>query len=135
MSGGDFSSWVNRYARRHSLWFSKRLSANDTQATGGHQAGFHIPKRIIFTAFPEVDSPDAENPDARFDLHIDSHGYSKSVRATWYNNRLRGGTRNETRVTSLGGKKSALLDPDNTGALAIFAFMLGSDEDAGQCRV
>ena len=134
MSGEDFSSWVNRYARRHSLWFSKRLSANDTQATGGHQAGFHIPKRIIFTAFPAGDSPDEENPDAWFDLHIDSHGYSKSVRATWYDNRLRGGTRNETRVTSLGGKESALLDQDNTGALVVFAFMLESDKDAGQCH-
>ena len=135
MPGGDFSSWVNRFARRHSFWFAKRLSANDTQATGGHQAGFHIPKRIVFRAFPALDRPDEENPDARFELHIDSHAYSRKVRATWYNNRLRGGTRNETRVTSLGGKKSALLDPDNTGALAIFAFMLGADEDAGQCHV
>ena len=139
MAGEDFSAWVNRFARRHALWFVKRLSANDTQLTGGHQAGPFIGKRILFKAFPGLNRPDAENPKVRFALHVDSHPYSTEACATWYNNKFwegaRKGTRDEARVTGLGGKKSALLAPDNTGALAIFSFMLSSDEEAGQCHV
>jgi hypothetical protein len=44
------------------------------------------------------------------------------VRAVWYNNRLFGKTRNETRLTNWGGAASALLNPDSTGALTVFVF-------------
>ena len=55
----------------------------------------------------------------------------RNVRAVWYNNKLHGGTRNETRLTNFGGRASALLDPESTGALAIFAFVL---DEAGVAR-
>ena len=128
----DFLAWAERYAREHSLWFMKRLSAHDTQAAGS-RAGFLMPRKVMFKTFPALHRPDVENPDVLFDLHIDSHPYSKKVRAVWHNSGLRGGRRNEVRVTRLGGKASALLDQDNTGALSIFAFMLEQDEDAGRC--
>jgi hypothetical protein len=50
-------------------------------------------------------------------------------------NRLRGGTRNETRLTGFGGQASALLDPESTGALAVFAFVTGADGAASECHV
>ena len=129
----DFFVWADHYTRQHSLWFMKRLSAYDTRATGS-RAGVLMPREAMFKAFPALYRPDAENPDVQFDLHIDSHPYSRNVRAVWHNSGLRGGRNNEVRVTRLGGKASALLDQDNTGALSIFAFMLERDEDAGQCR-
>ena len=132
MAEKDFFAWMERYARQHSLWFMKRLSGHDTQATGS-RAGVLMPRKVMFKTFPALYRPEVENPEVLFDLHIDSHPYSKKVRAVWRNSGLRGGRRNEVRVTRLGGKASALLDQDNTGALAIFAFMLERDEDAGRC--
>src|SRR5205814_2173330 len=40
----------------------------------------------------------------------------------YYNNRLRGLTRNESRITSFGGRSSAFQDPANTGAVVVLAF-------------
>ncbi|MBL8639882.1 MAG: type II restriction endonuclease [Alphaproteobacteria bacterium] len=118
----DLNDWLDEQSRTDIIWYIKRLSANDTLATGGHQAGPYIPKDFLFSVFPELKKPDAKNPDIRFELRIDSHSDARLVRAVWYNNKLRGGTRNETRLTGFGGSQSALLDPDSTGALVVFAF-------------
>ena len=99
----------------------KRLSGNDTLANGTHQAGPYIPKDFLFHVFPAMDRPEEENPEVWFFLHIDSHQDSRKVRAVWYNNKLRDGTRDEARMTNLGGANSALLDPQNTGALCVFS--------------
>jgi len=53
----------------------------------------------------------------------------------WYNNKLRGGTRDEVRVTNLGGGQSALLDPESTGALMVIAFRQLEGTDADACNV
>jgi hypothetical protein len=127
MAMHDLSAWVKEYTKPHCLWYAKRLSGNDTLANESHQAGPYIPKAVLFTVFPSLNKPDVENPRVTFDLHIDSHGDFKAVTAIWYNNKLRGGTRNEARITNFGGKESALLDPKNTGALAVFVL---SEENA-----
>lgn len=131
----DFLDWMEDFSRPDVLWYVKRLSANDTLATKAHQAGPYVPKDILFSIFPAINRPDAENPDVRFDLYIDSHADHRRVRAVWYNNRLRGGTRNEARLTGFGGQSSALLDPDSTGALTIFAFVLDTQGAAHECHV
>lgn len=108
-------------------WYVKRLSANDTLATGAHQAGPYVSKDLLFEVLPELDAPAVLNPDINFAVRIDSHGDERTVRAIWYNNRLHGGTRNEARITNWGGVGSALLDPENTGAIAAFAFSRHKD--------
>lgn len=135
MAIADLTDWMNEYGRPGNVWYAKRLSGNDTLANDSHQAGPYIPKEFLFRMFPPLNQPDAENPDYRFDLYIDSHSDHREIRAIWYNNRLRGGTRNETRLTGFGGKQSALLDPDSTGALAIFAFVLNGNVGAKECHV
>ena len=122
MALADISDWIDQFGVPGRTWYAKRLSANDTLATQAHQAGPYIPKEFLFEQFPALNRPDQENPDHRFELYIDSHADHRTVRAVWYNNRLRGGTRNETRLTGFGGQASALLDPDSTGALTVFAF-------------
>lgn len=117
------------------LWWLKRLSANDTQANGSHQAGPYIPKNILFAVLPSLRRPEDENPDVWFNLMIDSHHDIRRARAVWYNNRRFGGTRNETRLTGLGGSASALLDPESTGALTVFAFSRESEEQPFECHV
>lgn len=124
MSGATtVTDWLSRVAESDARVFAKRLSANDTLASGGHQAGPYLPRDFVFEVFPEVRQRKALNPDVFFPLHIVSHGDERTVRAVWYNNLYHGRTRNETRLTRFGGTSSALLEPDNTAAVAVFVFM------------
>jgi EcoRII C terminal/Restriction endonuclease EcoRII, N-terminal len=136
MALADLTDWMNEHTGKHVVWFVKRLSANDTLASNANQAGPYIPKEFLFDIFPSLNRPEAENPDKWFDLRIDSHGDARQVRAVWYNNKLRGGTRNEARLTNFGGGNSALLDPDSTGSLTVFAFHRdAADGEASVCHV
>jgi hypothetical protein len=128
----SIESWLDQYSAAHVRWLLKRLSANDTQQTGGHQAGFYIPRQDLFREFPALDRPEKENPKVIFDLYLDSHDEKVSPVVTWYNNKLRGGTRNETRVTRLGGSASPLLDERNTGSLILMAFL---SEAGPACKI
>ena len=133
MGGVDLSAWIEECSTTGSLWYAKRLTGNDTLANGTHQAGPYIPKEVLFRALPALDRKDTLNPDIRFSLIIDSHAERRTVRAIWYNNRFHAGTRNETRLTGFGGASSALLDPESTGALVIFAFI--PDGPIALCRI
>lgn len=130
----DLPEWLDDHAEGW-FWYVKRLSGNDTLANGSHQAGFYIPKLVFFRLFPSLEHYTQDNADAWFGLTIDSHPDARDVRVIWYNNKLRGGTRDEVRVTNLGGGNSALLDPESTGALVIFAFRQGAGGDAETCNV
>lgn len=119
----EIESWLDQHNTVYARWLLKRLSANDTQLTGGHQAGFYIPREVLFRMLPDLECPELLNPKIKLDLYLDSHGSRVQPVATWYNNKLHGGTRNETRITSLGGSASPLLDVRNTGSLIIAAFI------------
>ena len=127
----DIGDWMDEQTGEGVFWYVKRLSANDTQATGGHQAGPYIPKQIIFDAIPSLYRPLSANPDVEFTLAIDSHADLRTVRAVWYNQE----TRNEARVTRFGGSSSPLLDPEATGALAVFAFRRETETTPPECHV
>lgn len=92
----------------------------------------------MFQVFPSINRTDVKNPDARFDLYIDSHADHRNVRAVYYNNKFHENPdtgRNETRLTNFGGQNSALLDADSTGALTVFAFRLDDAGAALDCHV
>lgn len=131
----DLTYWLDAEERPSNTWYIKRLAGNDTLANGAHQAGPYIPKDLIFKFFPSINRPDLENPDKWFDIRIDSHSDAKRVRAIWYNNKLRGGSRNETRITNFGGASSALLNPESTGSIAVFSFHRDSEGETIECRV
>ena len=139
MLWSDLTNWLDEFFAPGFVWYAKRLSGNDTLANGSHQAGPYIPKLFLFGVFPALKRQDILNPDVWFDLSIDSHPDTRrSIRAIWYNNKFHDGgrhPRNETRLTGFGGSGSALLDPDSTGSLAIFAFGLDDHGAATQCRV
>lgn len=129
MPAGDLTDWLDEQSGAGFVWYVKRLSGNDTLANNTHQAGPYIPKDFLFGVLPSLHRPHIKNPDIRFDLYIDSHADHREVRAVWYNNKLHdnpAGGRNETRLTNFGGSSSALLDPESTGALTVFAFHSGS---------
>ena len=127
----DLGDWLDGQMRAESLWYVKRLSANDTQATGSHQAGPYIPKQIIFDAIPSLNRPLEPNPRVEFELAIDSHADIRTVNAIWYNQL----TRSEVRVTGFGGSSSPLLDQDATGALTVFAFRRETATETARCHV
>ncbi|XSG74214.1 type II restriction endonuclease [Herpetosiphon llansteffanensis] len=120
----ELIDWITSIDINNAVLYIKRLSANDTLASNAHQAGPYIQKDILFHIFPELNQRDQENPRINFNLYIPSHASEREVTAIWYNNKFRGGTRNEARITNFGGKSSVLLDPESTGALTIFYFDL-----------
>ncbi|MBV1706970.1 MAG: type II restriction endonuclease [Hyphomicrobiales bacterium] len=135
MALADVGDWMNEFGRPGVVWYAKRLSANDTLATNAHQAGPYIPKAFLFSVLPSLNRPEVLNPDVDLKVCVDSHKDRRVARVVWYNNQVLGtGTRNETRVTRFGGAGSALLDPDSTGALAVFAFVIEGGS-ASECHI
>lgn len=135
MALADLTDWMNEFGKPGFVWYAKRLSGNDTLANRSHQAGPYIPKDFLFEMVPSINRPQDLNPDAFFELYVDSHPDVRTIRAIWYNGKLHGKTRNETRLTGFGGAQSALLDPESTGALAVFAFRPQTDVMAAECHV
>lgn len=131
----DVSDWMYEVAGNNFVWYVKRLSGNDTLANKSHQAGPYIPREFLCRIFPSLNQQQKKNPDEWFDLVVDSHADHRKVRAVWYNNKLEGKTRNEARITNLGGSSSPLLDPESTGTLAVFAFLLDANGKAVECHV
>ena len=134
--------WCERHTDSESDWYVKRLSDNDTQKNRTHQAGVHISKASLFQVFPELNQPELNNPDIWFDYFIDSHIKSDTLRqkpprarAVWYNNKFRGGTRNECRITNWGGRDSPLLNPDNSGTICVFIFLPNIESTAIECHI
>ena len=138
MALGELTDWLDEQATADRVWFIKRLSGNDTLANKSHQAGPYVPKNFLFNVFPSINTTATKNPDVWFDLYIDSHTDHQKVRAIYYNNKFHDNPksgRNEARLTNFGGASSALLDPDSTGALAVFIFVLNADRDCKECHV
>jgi hypothetical protein len=131
----DLPEWLDQFSGPEFLWFVKRLSGNDTLANKTHQAGPYIPREFLFRVFPVLNQPGKDNPHYWFPLFIDSHADRRQVRAIWYNNKRRGKSRDEARITRFGGASSPLLDPDSTGALTIFAFRTQVGGSASECHV
>jgi hypothetical protein len=124
------STWMESVSGAGWHWYVKYLSGNDTLLNGSHQAGPYVPKSLAFRLFPSLRSG-GTNPRADIAAEIDSHSVVASPRIIWYNNK----TRNECRLTSWGGGKSPILDPEATGSLCVFAFQKPLGADANVCRV
>jgi len=128
----EFTEWLETVSNKGWGLFAKRLSGNDTGLTRSHQAGIYLPKPAAFWVLPELDTALRSNPDLHVDLSIDSHPERRRVRAVWYNS----GSRDEARITQWGGRSSPLQDPEQTGALTLFAFRVGVSDPVGpRCRV
>jgi hypothetical protein len=138
----DLAEWMDTHSKQGTVWFAKRLSANDTLANGSHQYGSYLPKQIVFGVFPAINNKEVKNPDAWIDLYVDSHPDHRKARVIWYNDSYhfnpekgKKGTRDETRITNFGGKSSPLLDPESTGSIAVFVFVLDDRGTASECHL
>lgn len=124
----DFQHWLTEKSSDNWYIHIKRLSANDTGASGGHQSGVYLPNNSANFLFPSINRIDEENPSIGLTAKIISHEVNDSqVRAVYYNSKLRNLNpkgRNETRITCWGGQKSPVQNQNNTGAIAIFSFYI-----------
>ncbi|KCZ48337.1 type II restriction endonuclease [Hyphomonas pacifica] len=131
----ELDDWVDSVSGPSFVWYIKRLSGNDTQLTGGHQAGPYVPRDLAFHLMPHFEDLTRKNPRGVVELQMFPGGYTTSSNIIYYNNKFHdnhSSGRNETRLTGLGGRENPLLDPENTGALSVFAFKLGAPV---QCQV
>lgn len=116
----------------HQAAFSQRH-----RSYGGNGVGIYVPKAVVATALPSISSTCCQNPDCSLTAQITSHGLpEQTLRGIYYNNRHFDGpgSRNEHRLTrwNTDFRNSPAQDPENTGALAIFAFHvphLGRDSE------
>ncbi len=136
MNNLNIEEWMSFWSENATLFFVKRLSANDTDRSQSHQVGVYLPKDAIFGAYSELHREDELNPKVKVKLRIDSYDHEREVVITWYNNKYHQNTdakqpgekrrkkksRNEVRMTNLGGADSPLQNPDNAGSLVVFAF-------------
>jgi predicted HNH restriction endonuclease len=77
------------------------LTANDVGATGSNQVGVAVKKSgPLIEFFPPLDKA-AENPDVILHAHDAHSGERLEVRYVYYNNKIRGGTRNEYRLSRI----------------------------------
>lgn len=108
--------------------FCKFLSANDTGATGGHQAGILVSKTAKNMLFPNVLLEGILKRDVKI---IWQNDFVTESSFTYYS------SKNELRVTKFG-RNFPLLKPEQTGALFVFTkqseddfsgFILETEED------
>ena len=113
------------------MGFCKFLSANDTGATGGHQAGIYIPKTSIEILFSEPGQKGG-NKDRWVKIKWQD-AFVTDTRFIYYGK----GTRNEYRITNFG-RDFPFLETAYTGALFVLAkmdeedylgYILNSDDD------
>lgn len=98
-----FHDWLLEIAGGNYFFYIKRLSANDTAATGGHQVGLYIPSGIVEKLFPSINNTPDLNPSVFLTAHVSSHDCPDSeARAIYYNNLYFGKKRNEKRITRWG---------------------------------
>lgn len=133
-----FIEWLyEKYSGNNWQLYIKRLSANDTGASGGHQVGVYFSNEFLASVFPSIDTKNVENPSVNLKSLIVSPlpQFSSAVRAIYYNGKFFGKTRNEKRITRWGGKQSPIQNVDLTGAAVVFAFDQSTGKDASRLEV
>lgn len=133
--------WLLAVSGAEWIWHVKYLAANDTAAKSNvHQGGPHLAKALFGLAFPDLSrlADEVKNPDTRVVARVDSHGENHELRLVWYNSKRiekRANGRDEARLTQWGGQSSALLAPEATGSLTVFAFRRLPGQDADTLRI
>jgi hypothetical protein len=137
----ELETWLESVSAPEWLWYAKYLSANDTYAKANvHQGGPLLGKALLAKAFPALSRrADREpNPDLLVPARVDSHQESADLRLVWYNSRRlsrQANGRDEARLTRWGGADSAMVEPDATGSLVLFAFRTRPGGDADALRI
>ena len=127
--------WMARWIGDGWIWHARFLSGIETSAAQARRSGPRIPRRLLTPAFLSL-AEDNGATTVEFDIEIDSHGVREDrVRGVSHTGEgLLGRPLPEMRITDLG-TASPLLDPENTGALAVFVFRPAPVTDSPKCRI
>ena len=127
--------WIAKWIGAAWVWHAKFLSATETSATQARRCGPCVPRDLLKPPFPSL-AKEVGPTSVEFDIEIDSHGVREHrVRGVPHVGQgLFGRPSTEIRFTNLG-TSSPLLDPENTGALAIFVFRPAPGTDFPECRI
>lgn len=135
----ELTRWLAAVDSGGGKLYLKRLSGNETQLTGSHQAGIYVPNEVAFDLFPTLNNPTDVNPREPLQAVLASHLMpEQDVNLIWYNSRISQGNRkgrNECRITGWGGKKSPILDPESTGSIVALWFRGDSSQVSECCEV
>ena len=126
--------WLDEQWERRSLLWIKRLSGSDTLVMGEQDAGPKIPRQFILEILPEYQGPRQENQHFPFVVSVDSNNDDSVVTASLFMDKWmwrEDGSR--VLVPDWGGALNPLLDPENTGAVAVLAFQPSQGEGLPSC--
>ena len=136
MPAQNIHDWIDEQWNQAELWWIKRLSASDTLAMGERNAGPRIPRDFLLKFLPELDNPQETKLKVDFVLKIDSSDAEVIVATSSIVVHVgRRESRNLGRVTNWGDAANSLLDPENTGAVAAFAFHKRATDNLPECHV
>lgn len=128
--------WLDKQLEREASLWIKRLSASDTLAMGDGEVGPKIPGDLARRFLPELQDYPQATRQAEFIVEVASNDDNSAVRATLYPQKV--SLRSDgTQVLTVdwGGAGNALLEPENTGALAVLAFRPPADDSPSTCVV
>ncbi len=127
--------WMAKWIGADWVWHAKLLSGTETSATQARASGPCVPRDLLKPVFRSLTNDDGPTS-VEFDIEIDCHGVREPrVRGVPHIGKgLFGRPSTEIRITNLG-TASPLLDPENTGALAIFVFRPAQGTDSPECRI
>ena len=121
----SLSQFLERIDALHAPWLVKRLSKNDTGATGGHQSGLYMPRAFMQELIPEVVTTEQYNPTIMTDCFVSSHDcYKDGIQAKYYNNRYfpeKGLSKKYDEFRLTRWKETPLQDVENIGAICMLA--------------
>jgi len=127
--------WIAKWIGADWTWHARFLSGTDTTAAHARHPGPCVPRHLLKPSVPSF--ADHQGPTTvEFDIEIDSHGVREAqvCGVPHTGQGLFGAPLPEIRLTNLS-TSSPLRDPENTGALAIFAFRPGPSPDSPKCRL
>lgn len=79
---------------------SKSLTKNDLGNTGAHQAGIHVPRKVLSLGIFPLLNTSTKNPRSEI-VVVDEERKKWKINLIYYNNKFFGGTRNEVRLTGI----------------------------------
>jgi hypothetical protein len=84
----ELDDWLEEVSGKGFVWYLKRLSGNDTQLTGGHQAGPYVPKDLAFRLMPHLADLSQKNPRDEVKLKVLPEGFETISNIIYYNNKF-----------------------------------------------
>lgn len=129
--------WIEAATRDGVACYAKRLSGDETWANGSRDDGFRIPARWFLKLFPRFDSQQTGSNSQCVTIEVAScpsvGEAAKSCRCTLVASTV--WPELDVRIGGLGGASSPLLDPENTGALVVFASQIARGLTEQSCSV